>query len=235
MIVTLGSRGALLTTPTDAQRIEPVPVKAVDTTGAGDAFVGSFARFFAGGVASGGCLEAGGALRRGFRDPARHAESLRVRRGIQEILRNSGGVSRVAAVHPDCNERAELLSLLHGGGNCAVKGENARCCCRLRSTRRKASSVIAQMRGIADIIEIGTPLLKRFGIGAIATARELCPDTPILADTKTVDAGDLEAEMVFGAGARLMTVLSSTSRATHAAVGRTAARFGALGRRRHHH
>jgi 3-hexulose-6-phosphate synthase len=94
--------------------------------------------------------------------------------------------------------------------------------------KAESLSVIAQVRGIADIIEIGTPLLKRFGIGAIATARELCPDTPILADTKTVDAGDLEAEMVFGAGARLMTVLSSTSPATHAAVGKVAARFGAL-------
>ena len=50
--------------------------------------------------------------------------------------------------------------------------------------------VITEVRGIADIIEIGTPLLKRFGIGAVATARELCPDTPLLADTKTVDAGD---------------------------------------------
>jgi 3-hexulose-6-phosphate synthase len=88
--------------------------------------------------------------------------------------------------------------------------------------------VITQVRGIADIIEIGTPLLKRFGIGAIATARELCPDTPILADTKTVDGGDLEAEMVLGAGARLMTVLSSASRATHAAVARVADRFGAF-------
>ena len=94
--------------------------------------------------------------------------------------------------------------------------------------RAESFAVIAQMRGVADILEIGTPLLKRFGVGAIATARELCPDTPILADTKTVDAGDLEAEMVLGAGARLMTVLSSTSPATHAAVGRTAARFGAL-------
>ena len=98
----------------------------------------------------------------------------------------------------------------------------------MRSTRRKASGVIAELRGIADIIEIGTPLLKRFGIGAIATARELCPDTPVLADTKTVDAGDLEAEMAFRAGAGLMTVLSSASRATHAAVGRVAARFGGL-------
>ena len=94
--------------------------------------------------------------------------------------------------------------------------------------RAESFAVIAQMRGVADILEIGTPLLKRFGVGAIATARELCPETPILADTKTVDAGDLEAEMVLGAGARLMTVLSSTSAATHAAVGRTAARFGAL-------
>src|SRR3984957_10688770 len=94
--------------------------------------------------------------------------------------------------------------------------------------KAESLSVIAQVRGIADIIEIGTPLLKRFGIGAIATARELCPDTPILADTKTVDAGDLEAEMVLDAGARLMTVLSSTSPATHAAVGKVAARFGAL-------
>jgi len=88
--------------------------------------------------------------------------------------------------------------------------------------------IVAQVRGVADIIEIGTPLLKRFGIGAIATARELCPDMPILADTKTVDAGDLEAEMVLGAGARFMTVLSSASSATHAAVGKVAARFGAF-------
>jgi ribokinase len=50
VIVTLGSRGALLTTSTDTRKIEPVPVKPVDTTGAGDAFVGSFARFFAEGV-----------------------------------------------------------------------------------------------------------------------------------------------------------------------------------------
>ncbi len=89
-------------------------------------------------------------------------------------------------------------------------------------------SVLPRLRGIADIIEIGTPLLKRFGVGAIATARELCPGVPVLADTKTVDGGDLEAEMVFGAGARLMTVLSSCAGATHAAVDRVASRLGGL-------
>ena len=89
-------------------------------------------------------------------------------------------------------------------------------------------ALLPQVAGVADIVEIGTPLLKRFGIGAIATARELCPDVPVLADTKTVDGGDLEAEMAFGAGARLMTVLSAASSATHAAVDRVAARYGGL-------
>ena len=88
-------------------------------------------------------------------------------------------------------------------------------------------ALLPRVCGLADIIEIGTPLLKRFGVAAIVTARELCPDTPVLADTKTVDGGQLEAELVFGAGAMFMTVLSSTTTATHEAVGRVASDFGA--------
>jgi ribokinase len=50
VIVTLGSRGALMATAQGARRIAPVKVQAVDTTGAGDAFIGSFARYFAAGL-----------------------------------------------------------------------------------------------------------------------------------------------------------------------------------------
>ncbi len=50
VIATMGSRGALLTTPTQVKRIAPIRVTPVDTTGAGDAFVGSFARYFASGL-----------------------------------------------------------------------------------------------------------------------------------------------------------------------------------------
>lgn len=46
----MGSRGTLLTTPTQVKRIAPIRVTPVDTTGAGDAFVGSFARYFAAGL-----------------------------------------------------------------------------------------------------------------------------------------------------------------------------------------
>jgi ribokinase len=47
VIVTLGGDGALLVTETGARHIPPVRVKPVDTTGAGDAFIGSFAHHYA--------------------------------------------------------------------------------------------------------------------------------------------------------------------------------------------
>ncbi len=50
VIVTLGARGALLATPAGVRLIAPVRVAPVDTTGAGDAFVGSFARYLAAGL-----------------------------------------------------------------------------------------------------------------------------------------------------------------------------------------
>lgn len=50
VIVTMGSRGALLRSATQTQIIAPVRVTPVDTTGAGDAFVGSFARYHAAGL-----------------------------------------------------------------------------------------------------------------------------------------------------------------------------------------
>jgi len=50
VIVTLGARGALVATGEGARRIAPVKVEAVDTTGAGDAFIGSFARYLAAGL-----------------------------------------------------------------------------------------------------------------------------------------------------------------------------------------
>lgn len=47
VIVTLGGRGARLVTADEVVNIAPVKVTPKDTTGAGDAFIGSFARFYA--------------------------------------------------------------------------------------------------------------------------------------------------------------------------------------------
>jgi ribokinase len=49
VIVTLGPDGVLLVTADGAAHVPSVPVTPVDTTGAGDAFIGSFAHFLAGG------------------------------------------------------------------------------------------------------------------------------------------------------------------------------------------
>eukprot|EP01012_Entosiphon_sulcatum_P029277 TRINITY_DN35633_c0_g1_i2.p1 TRINITY_DN35633_c0_g1~~TRINITY_DN35633_c0_g1_i2.p1 ORF type:complete len:314 (+),score=51.99 TRINITY_DN35633_c0_g1_i2:29-970(+) len=47
VIMTLGERGSLLVTPDHAELVPSIPVKAIDTTGAGDSFVGSLVYFMA--------------------------------------------------------------------------------------------------------------------------------------------------------------------------------------------
>jgi ribokinase len=51
VIVTLGKNGALLSFPEEAAHIRPFPVSAIDSSGAGDAFIGSLAVFLAEGYA----------------------------------------------------------------------------------------------------------------------------------------------------------------------------------------
>lgn len=94
---------------------------------------------------------------------------------------------------------------------------------QLAVDRPEHLAVVPRLADLVDIVEVGTPVLKRFGASAICTVRELAPGVPVLADTKTVDGGLLEAEMVHAAGARLMTVLSAASVATQRLVGEYAA------------
>jgi ribokinase len=50
VILTLGARGSLIVTRDSADLIPPFPVTSKDTTGAGDAFIGSFSTFLAEGL-----------------------------------------------------------------------------------------------------------------------------------------------------------------------------------------
>jgi ribokinase len=56
VVITLGARGSLLADATGHTHVPPFPVTATDTTGAGDAFVGSLAVFLAEGVPEQGAL-----------------------------------------------------------------------------------------------------------------------------------------------------------------------------------
>ncbi len=50
VVVTMGGRGALLVNSSGTRHVAPVKVEPVDTTGAGDAFIGSFAHFHTDGL-----------------------------------------------------------------------------------------------------------------------------------------------------------------------------------------
>lgn len=65
-----------------------------------------------------------------------------------------------------------------------------------------------------DIIELGTPLIKSAGLGVISAVKAAHPDKEIFADLKTADAGFLEADLAFAAGADLVTVMGAASDAT---------------------
>jgi len=69
-----------------------------------------------------------------------------------------------------------------------------------------------------DLVEAGTPLIKREGISVVMRLREVAADKLLVADLKTTDAGAYEAEMAFNAGADITTVLGCASDRTVRAV-----------------
>ncbi len=77
-----------------------------------------------------------------------------------------------------------------------------------------------------DIIELGTPLLIRYGIGIISEIKGDYPGKRILADLKIVDAGALESSLAFDAGADIVTVLGTAHQATLKEAGEQAMRTG---------
>ena len=77
-----------------------------------------------------------------------------------------------------------------------------------------------------DIFEMGTPFLLEWGMEAVRQFRARFPDKEILADTKIMDAGELEAASAFQAGANYVTVLGVTDLATVRACVETANRWG---------
>ncbi|AGA79748.1 3-hexulose-6-phosphate synthase [Echinicola vietnamensis] len=81
----------------------------------------------------------------------------------------------------------------------------------------KTADAIALATKVApyiDIIELGTPLIKSEGLSVITAMKEAFPDKKVFADFKTADAGALEAEMAFQAGADYITILGATGDAT---------------------
>lgn len=75
------------------------------------------------------------------------------------------------------------------------------------NTADEILSIAPRVAEYVDIIEIGTPALLRYGERLVAKVRAAAPGAVILADAKIADAGRLESEMMFEAGADIVTVL----------------------------
>ena len=82
------------------------------------------------------------------------------------------------------------------------------------------------MRAGVDWLEAGTPLILAEGLHGVKKLREAFPDTPIVADLKTMDGGYLEAEMMAKAGATHVVVMARAHEETIKCVVQAGHDFG---------
>jgi 3-hexulose-6-phosphate synthase len=80
-------------------------------------------------------------------------------------------------------------------------------------TIEEAVALARTLRDTVDLIEAGTPFIKRYGIDVVTHLHE-ASGLPIVADLKIVDGGPFEAQLAVDAGAALVTVLATAADAT---------------------
>ncbi len=80
-----------------------------------------------------------------------------------------------------------------------------------RVSIERAIEIIKEIKDDADIIEIGTSLIKDYGLKSVRTIRSTFPDIKILADIKTVDEAEYEFTRIYEAGADIATVMGCSN------------------------
>lgn len=93
-------------------------------------------------------------------------------------------------------------------------------------TTEDAIALATKVAPYVDIIELGTPLIKSEGLAVITAMKKAFPDKLVFADFKTADTGELEADMAFGAGADLVTILGVTDDSTIIGAVKSAKKHG---------
>ena len=82
------------------------------------------------------------------------------------------------------------------------------------------------VKGGADIVEAGTPLIKSEGLDSVRRLRAEFPKIEIVADLKTMDAGRVEMEAAAKAGANIAMVLGVASESTVAECAEAGRNYG---------
>ena len=82
------------------------------------------------------------------------------------------------------------------------------------------------VKGGADWLEAGTPLIKSEGIDVVRKLKELFPDKTLVADMKTMDTGAFETEMAAKAGADVVCILAAADDSTIIDALKSARKYG---------
>ncbi len=80
-----------------------------------------------------------------------------------------------------------------------------------RVTIEKAIEIIEVVKDFVDIIEIGTSLIKDYGLQSVKEIRRAFPEVKILADIKTIDEAEYEFRAAYEAGADILTVMGAAA------------------------
>jgi 3-hexulose-6-phosphate synthase len=83
-----------------------------------------------------------------------------------------------------------------------------------RLTREECIQIVKETESDIDIIEVGTGVIKEYGMAIVREMKDLFPGKQIVADMKTCDAGKHEALQAFEAGADITTVMAFSSNLT---------------------
>ncbi|PLS17712.1 Fe-S cluster assembly protein HesB [Bacillus sp. M6-12] len=76
-----------------------------------------------------------------------------------------------------------------------------------RLTKEQCFELTELTERSVDIVELGTGVIKQYGISIVREMKQAFPEKIILADMKTCDAGKHEAVQAFEAGADITTVM----------------------------
>jgi len=82
------------------------------------------------------------------------------------------------------------------------------------------------VKGGADWLEAGTPLIKSEGMDIVRKLKDTFPDKLLIADMKTMDTGAFETEMASKAGADIVCILAASDNSTIADAIKSARKYG---------
>jgi len=97
----------------------------------------------------------------------------------------------------------------------------------LLNKERALSIAKESVKGGADWLEAGTPLIKSEGMDVVRKIKETFPEKTLVADMKTMDIGAFETEMAAKAGAAVVCILAVSDDSTIIDALKSARKYGA--------